>query len=69
MRQNKIKKILEKFLKINIAENIDTNLIDIEDYDSMQLVSIIMEIQHLDNKRIPLEKLNKLFKIKDLLEL
>lgn len=69
MRQNKIKKILEKFLKINIAENIETNLIDIEDYDSMQLVSIIMEIQHLDNKRIPLEKLNKLFKIKDLLEL
>lgn len=69
MRQNKIKKILKKFLKINIAENIETNLIDIEDYDSMQLVSIIMEIQHLDNKRIPLEKLNKLFKIKDLLEL
>ena len=69
MRQNKIKKILEKFLKINIAENIETNLIDIEDYDSMQLVSIIMEIQHLDNKRIPLEKLNKIFKIKDLLEL
>tara|TARA_B100001057_G_C22853721_1_gene951964 strand:+ start:2264 stop:2473 length:210 start_codon:yes stop_codon:yes gene_type:complete len=69
MRQNKIKKILEKFLKINIAENIETNLIDIENYDSMQLVSIIMEIQHLDNKRIPLEKLNKIFKIKDLLEL
>ena len=69
MRQNKIKKILEKFLKINIAENVETNLIDIENYDSMQLVSIIMEIQHLDNKRIPLEKLNKIYKIKDLLEL
>ena len=69
MRRNKIKKILEKILNINIEENIDINLTDIQGYDSMNLVSIIMEIQRIDKKRIPLDKLTKILKIRDLLEL
>ena len=48
---------------------LDLKLIDIKDYDSMNLVQIIMEIQGIDNKQIPLEKLNKIITINDLLEL
>ena len=69
MRQEKIKDILERNLKIKLSNNTDMKLIDIKDYDSMNLVQIIMEIQGIDNKQIPLEKLNKIITISDLLEL
>ena len=68
MRQEKIKDILERNLKIKLS-NYNKKLIDIKDYDSMNLVQIIMEIQAIDNKQIPLEKLNKIITINDLLEL
>ena len=69
MRQKKIKDILERNLKIKLSNKDDMKLIDIKDYDSMNLVQIIMEIQAIDNKQIPLEKLNKIITISDLLEL
>lgn len=69
MRQEKIKDILERNLKIKLSNKTDMKLIDIKDYDSMNLVQIIMEIQGIDNKQIPLEKLNKIITISDLLEL
>ena len=69
MRQEKIKDILERNLKIKLSNNTDMKLIDIKDYDSMNLVQIIMEIQGIDNKQITLEKLNKIITISDLLEL
>ena len=69
MRQSKIKDILEKLLKINIGDNTNINLNDIDAYDSMNLVRIIIEIQNIDKKKIPLNKLNKISKISDLLEL
>lgn len=69
MRQKKIKKILEKNLKIKLGVNQDIKLTNIKNYDSLTLVKIILEIEAIDKKKIPLNKLNKLFKIKDLLKL
>ena len=69
MRQKKIKKILEKNLKIKLGVNQDIRLTNIKNYDSLTLVKIILEIEAIDKKKIPLDKLNKLFKIKDLLKL
>ena len=69
MRQEKIKTIIEKLLNIKIEEYTNIKLTEIEEYDSMKLVKIIMDIQSIDNKVIPLNKLNKISKIKDLLEL
>tara|TARA_E500000178_G_scaffold200009_1_gene197903 strand:+ start:497 stop:706 length:210 start_codon:yes stop_codon:yes gene_type:complete len=69
MRQKKIKKILEKNLKIKLGVNQDIRLTNIKNYDSLTLVKIILEIEAIDKKKIPLNKLNKLFKIKDLLKL
>jgi acyl carrier protein len=69
MRQKKIKKILEKNFKIKINNNENTKLPNIRNYDSLKLVKIILDIEAIDKKKIPLNKLNKLFKIKDLLKL
>ena len=41
----------------------------IKNYDSFTLVKIIIEIESIDKKKIPLNKLNKIFKIKDFLKL
>tara|TARA_Y100000816_G_C25809519_1_gene423780 strand:+ start:66 stop:275 length:210 start_codon:yes stop_codon:yes gene_type:complete len=69
MRQKKIKKILEKNFQIKINKNENIKLLNIRNYDSLKLVKIILDIEAIDKKKIPLNKLNKLFKIKDLLKL
>ena len=69
MRQKKIKNILEKNLKIKINKNTNSKLTGLENYDSLKLVKIIIEIESIDKKKISLNKLNKIFKIKDLLKL
>ena len=69
MRQKNIKNILEKNLKIKIKKNTNIKLTTLENYDSLKLVTIIIEIEGIDKKKISLSKLNKIFKIKDLLEL
>ena len=69
MRQVKIKKILEKYLKIKIIKNKNTKLNSLKNYDSLILVQIITAIEKIDKKKIPLNKLNKIFKINDLLNL
>tara|TARA_B100001057_G_scaffold242625_1_gene242963 strand:- start:22693 stop:22902 length:210 start_codon:yes stop_codon:yes gene_type:complete len=69
MRQKKIRTILEKNLKIKLTKNENIKLVEIKNYDSLILVKIILEIEGIDKKKIPLNKLNKLFRIKDLLNL
>ena len=69
MRQKKIKNILEKNLKIKIKKNTNSKLTALENYDSLKLVKIIIEIESIDKKKISLNKLNKIFKIGDLLKL
>jgi acyl carrier protein len=69
MRQLKIKNILEKHLKIQIKKNINIKLNSLKNYDSLTLVQIVMAIENIDRKKIPLNKLNKIFKISDLLKL
>ena len=69
MRQLKIKNILEKRLKIKINKNINIKLNSLKNYDSLTLVQIVMAIENIDRKKIPLNKLNKIFKISDLLKL
>jgi len=69
MRQKKIKNILEKNLKIKINKNTNSKLTALENYDSLKLVKIIIEIESIDKKKISLNKLNKIFKIGDLLKL
>ena len=69
MRQKKIENILEKNLKIKINKNTNIKLTTLENYDSLKLVKIIIEIESIDKKKISLNKLNKIFKIKDLLKL
>ena len=68
MREKKILKILEKNLKVKL-NNKNIKLNELKNYDSFTLVKIIMEIESIDKKKIPLNKLNKIFKIKDLLKL
>ena len=69
MRSKKIKNILEKNLKIKINTNTNIKLNGMKNYDSLTLVKIILEIEAIDKKKIPLNKLNKIFKIKDILKL
>ena len=69
MRQIKVKKILEKHLKIKITKNTNIKLSSLKNYDSLTLVQIVMAIESIDRKKIPLNKLNKIFKISDLLKL
>ena len=69
MRKKKIQNILEKNLKVKISKNTNIKLIDLKNYDSFTLVKIIIEIENINKKKIPLNKLNKIFKIKDLLKL
>ncbi len=69
MRLTKIKKILEQNLKVDIGKHSNAKLNDLKNYDSLILVKIILEIENIDNKKIPLNKLNKIFKINDLLKL
>ena len=51
MRQKKIKKILEKNLKIKLGVNQDIRLTNIKNYDSLTLVKIILEIEAIDKKK------------------
>lgn len=69
MRQHKIKKILEKYLKIKIAKKTNIKLNSVQSYDSLTLVQIILEIESIDKKKIPLNKLNKISTLNDLLNL
>lgn len=69
MRLKKVKEILKQNLKVEVDKNKNTKLNDLENYDSLTLVKIILEIENIDNKKIPLKKLNKVFKINDLLKL
>ena len=69
MRRSKIKSILEKHLKIKINKNTNIKLNSLKNYDSLTLVQIILAIQDIDGKKIQLNKLNKIFKIIDLLKL
>ena len=68
MREKKILKILEKNLKVKL-NNKNIKLNELKNYDSFTLVKIIIEIESIDKKKIPLNKLNKIFKLKDLLKL
>ena len=63
MRQLKIKNILEKHLKIQINKNINIKLNALKNYDSLTLVQIVMAIENIDRKKIPLNKLNKIFNL------
>ena len=69
MRKKKIQNILEKNLKVEIDKNKNIKLTNLKNYDSFTLVKIIVEIENINKKKIPLNKLNKIFKIKDLLRL
>ena len=69
MRQLKIKKILEKYLKVKIDKTTNIKLNSLESYDSLTLVQIILEIENIDKKKIPLNKLNKISTLRDLLNL
>jgi acyl carrier protein len=69
MRSNKIKKILEKNFKIKISKNKNFKLTKLKNYDSFTLVKIIVEIESIEEKKIPLKKLNSIYTIKDLLNL
>ena len=69
MRKKKIKNILENNLKVKIDKITNIKLTDLKNYDSFILVKIIIEIEKINKKKIPLNKLNKIFKIKDLLKL
>ena len=69
MRKKKIKSILENNLKVKIDKNTNIKLTNLKNYYSFTLVKIIIEIETIDKKKIPLNKLNKIFRIKDLLEL
>jgi|TARA_B110000037_G_C16800214_1_gene375184 acyl carrier protein len=69
MRKKKIQNILEKNLKVEIDKNKNIKLTNLKNYDSFTLVKIIIEIENINKKKIPLNKLNKIFKIKDLLKL
>ena len=69
MRQSKIKIILEKNLKIKLNKSSNIKLSKLKNYDSLILVKIILEIEKIDKKKIPLDKLNKIFTTKDLLKL
>tara|TARA_B110000483_G_C17905335_1_gene430928 strand:+ start:342 stop:551 length:210 start_codon:yes stop_codon:yes gene_type:complete len=69
MRKKKIKNILENNLKVKIDKITNIKLTDLKNYDSFILVKIIIEIESINKKKIPLNKLNKIFKIKDLLKL
>jgi acyl carrier protein len=51
MRQKKIKNILEKNLKIKINKNTNSKLTGLENYDSLKLVKIIIEIESIDKKK------------------
>lgn len=69
MRQLKIKKILEKYLKVKIAKKTNIKLNSLQSFDSLTLVQIILEIESIDKKKIPLNKLNKISTLNDLLNL
>lgn len=69
MRQLKIKNILEKYLKVKISKKTNIKLNSLESYDSLTLVQIILEIESIDKKKIPLNKLNKISTLNDLLNL
>lgn len=69
MREKKIQSIIEKNLEIKLNKNKNIKLIELKNYDSFTLVKIITEIESIDKKKIPLNKLNKIFKVKDLLKL
>ena len=69
MRKKKIQNILKKNLKVEIDKNTNIKLTNLKNYDSFTLVKIIIEIENIDKKKISLNKLNKIFKIKDLLKL
>ena len=69
MRSDKIKKILEKNFKIKISKNKNIILTKLKNYDSFTLVKIIVEIESIEKKKIPLKKLNSIYTIKDLLNL
>jgi len=69
MREKKIQSIIEKNLKIKSNKDKNIKLIELKNYDSFTLVKIITEIESIDKKKIPLNKLNKIFKVKDLLKL
>ena len=51
MRQKNIKNILEKNLKIKINKNTNIKLTTLENYDSLKLVTIIIEIEGIDKKK------------------
>mgnify|MGYP006100399901 CR=1 FL=1 len=69
MRKKKIQNILEKNLKVEIDKNKNIKLTNLKNYDSFTLVKIIIEIENINKKKILINKLNKIFKIKDLLKL
>jgi acyl carrier protein len=69
MREKKIQSILEKNLNVKLNKNKNIKLNELKNYDSFTLVKIIIEIESIDKKKIPLNKLNKIFKIKDFLKL
>lgn len=56
--ENRIKKILENVLEISVDENISS--LNCEDWDSMNQVNIILELQEEFGIKIPMDDVMKL---------
>ena len=57
----KVKEILKQNLKVDVDKNKNTKLNDLENYDSLTLVKIILEIESIDNKKDSFEKIEQSF--------
>ncbi len=64
--ENKIKKILEEVLDVEINENISSE--NCEDWDSMNQVNIVLELQDEFGIKIPMDDVMKLNSYSNILE-
>ncbi|MGJ0338606.1 acyl carrier protein [Aliarcobacter cryaerophilus] len=64
--ENKIKKILEEVLDVEINENISSE--NCEDWDSMNQVNIVLELQDEFGIKIPMDDVMKLNSYSSILE-
>ena len=70
MRTNDFLKKLEEALELEDIElTTDTNLKDLEEYDSLSVLSIIAMIDEEIDKKIPGEKLQSITTVKSLMKL
>ncbi|HEC1758239.1 acyl carrier protein [Campylobacter peloridis] len=69
MTKEKFLEHLEDALQLDYKLSIDTNLEDIEEYDSLGLISVIALYNHLFNINIPGKTLRECKNINDLIAL